>query len=279
MRIFEKMSKGWNLGMTSLKIIRDNQKLLLFPVLSSIALIFVTLTFLGGLFASSGLDVDRFIGRFAGDNQVITYLVLFAFYLVSYFVIVFFNMALIHCARLVFDGKEVSLSDGLNFSGSRLSVIFSWALVSATVGVILKFLEDRLGTIGDIVVNLVGAVWSIATFFAVPVIAYENVGPIEAVKRSGLIMKEKFGESIGANFSFGAFFLLGYLLIGLTSVGLIFVHPALAIVVGVTAALLLHTVVAAAKSVFIAATYNHLNEHAAGRFDDSNVLDSIFVQK
>ena len=265
--------------MTSLQVIKENKKLLLFPILSSIALIFILATFAGGLFASSGMDIDRLFDRLAESNQILVYALLFVYYLVNYFVIVFFNMALIHCARLIFDGKEATLSDGLNYSGSRLGAILSWAMLSATVGVILKALEDRLGAIGDIVVNLIGAVWSIATFFAVPVIAYENVGPLEAVKRSVLIMKEKFGETIGANFSFGAFFLLGYVIVFIAGAALFFLNPIFGIVCGVLMILLLHTIVAAAKSVFVAASYNHINDHAAGRFDDNDVLDSIFMPK
>ncbi len=279
MNIFDRMGNGWRLGMTSIKIIKENKSLLLFPVLSSAALITVVLTFVGGAFAVFGTDFELMIDELLGTNQIVAYATLFIFYLISYFIIVFFNVALVHCARLIFDGEKPSIKDGLAFSGSRVGTIWSWAFLSATVGVILQAIEERLGFIGQIVVGLIGAVWSIATFFVVPILAYEEVDPIEALKRSGKLMKEKWGEAIGANFSFGVFFILGYLIIIVATVALFSIHPILGIVSGVLSALLLHTVVAAAKTVFIAATYNHMMNRPAGRFDEVDVLDGVFAKK
>lgn len=279
MRFFDRMSNGWNLGMTSLKTIWENKNLLVFPVLSGVALIMVCLSFFGGAFAIFGSDLEAFLDRISGSNEIVLYGILFVFYLISYFIIVFFNVALVHCARLVFEGKQPTIKDGLDYSGSRIVPIASWALLAATVGVILKFLEDRLGWLGQIVIGLIGMVWSIATFFVVPVLAYEDLGPIDALKRSGQMMKEKWGESIGANFSFALFYILGYVVIVIATIALFFIHPILAITSAVLAALLLHTVVSASKTVFIAATYNHMTDQPAGRFDDDDRLDSLFMVK
>jgi hypothetical protein len=278
MRFFDRMSNGWTLGMTSLKTIWENKSLLVFPLMSSIALIVVTLSFFGGAFAIFGKDLNLFLDELAGGSEILLYGILFIFYLVNYFIIVFFNVGLVHCARLIFEGKEATIKDGLDYSGSRLSSIINWALLAATVGVLLQFLEDRLGWIGQIVVGFIGIAWSIATFFVVPIIAYEDIGPIDALKRSGTLMKEKWGESIGANFSFGVFFLLGYLVIILSGIALFSINPILGVVVAVLSALLLHTVIAAAKTVFIAATYNHMTDLPAGRFDNE-VLDTLFLVK
>ncbi|PHN06569.1 DUF6159 family protein [Flavilitoribacter nigricans] len=279
MSFFDRMSNGWALGMTSLKTIWENKKLLVFPALSGIALVAVCLSFFGGAFAIFGRDFEAFFNRLEETNEILLYAILFAFYLVSYFIIVFFNVALVHCARLIFAGQEATIKEGLNYSGSRIVSIGSWAILAATVGVILKFLEDRLGWLGQIVIGIIGMVWSIATFFVVPILAYEDLGPIDALKRSGAMMKEKWGESIGANFSFGVFYLLGYFFIVIAAIALFFVHPILAIVSAVLAALLLHTVVSASKTVFIAATYNHMTDKPAGRFDDDQMLDSLFLVK
>lgn len=279
MKFFDRMGNGWRLGMTSIKIIRENKSLLLFPVLSSAALITVVLTFVGGSYAIFGMDFERMIDEFLGNNQIVAYAALFVFYLISYFIIVFFNVALVHCARMIFDGQSPSVREGLAFSGSRVGTILSWAFLSATVGVILQAIEERLGWIGQLVVGLIGVVWSIATFFVVPILAYEEVDPLEALKRSGQLMKEKWGEAIGANFSFGVFFILGYLIIIVGTIALFTIHPILGIVSGVLSALLLHTVVAAAKTVFIAATYNHMMDRPAGRFDEIGALDGVFIKK
>ena len=264
--------------MTSLEIIKEHKSLLLFPVMSALSLIFVTLTFAGGAFAAFGLDIDVALDRFSEGREWVLYSVLFVYYLVNYFVIVFFNMGLVHCAKLIFDGKTPTISDGLHYSSSRLDAILSWALLAATVGVVLQMLEDRLGKVGQVIVSIIGIGWSIATFFVVPVIAYEEVGPMEAVKRSGALMREKWGEAIGANFSFGAFFLIGYMVIIIGGIALIAIQPVMGIIVMLLSALLLHTVIAAAKTVFVAAAYNHMNDRPAGRFDNG-ALDNLFVDK
>lgn len=279
MSFFDRMSNGWKLGITSLKTIQENKNLLVFPLMSGLALVVICLSFFGGAFAIFGRDIEAFLNQISQGSDVLLYGLLFVFYLINYFIIVFFNVGLVHCARLHFEGKSPTIKDGFDYSGTRLKAILSWSLLAATVGLVLRFLEDRLGWVGQIVIGLIGMVWSIATFFVVPVIAYEDVGPITALKRSGAMMKEKWGESIGANFSFGIFFLLGYLIIVVMTIALFFIHPVLAIVAAVLSSLLLHTVVAAAKTVFIAATYNHMTDQPAGRFEENDMLDTLFLVK
>ena len=205
--------------------------------------------------------------------------VLFAFYLVCYFVIVFFNVGLVYCAKRIFQGEEVSFKEGLNYSFSRVGTIFNWAILAATVGVVLNMLQERLGAVGSFISGLIGLAWSIATFFVIPVIAYENVSPFEAVKRSGLMMREKWGEALGANFGFGLLFFFGYVLIVIASVLIGFIiHPIVAVIGAVMMALLLHTALSAAEMVFVAATYQHLNGEPTGNFE-GDVLDSVFMPK
>ena len=278
MNFFDRMSNGWKLGMTSLSIIRENPSLMLFPVLSGVSLLFICLTFLGGFAAVFGFQIESYLGSLEAGGEWLAYLALFIFYLVNFTVVIFFNIGLIHCARLIMEGRDAKVGDGIAYSISRIEAIISWALLAATVGVVLKTLEDRLGFIGKIIISIVGMVWSIATFFVVPVIAYENVSPVQAVKRSGQIMKEKWGETIGANFSFGLFYLLGFVAIAVICVLLFFVHPIVAVVAGVLSILFLITLVSAAETVFLAAAYRHVNDEPVA-FYDSDILDQVFVPR
>ncbi len=266
------------MGMTSFRTLRNHPKLLLFPVFSSLSLLTVLATFFGSVAIAWGLDIGNWTGNFEGGG-IMQYLLLFGFYLVNYFVIVFFNVGLVYCAKRIFEGHEVTLTEGLNFSYSRIGVILQWAVLAATVGVILNTLQERLGFLGKIVVGLIGMVWSIATYFVVPVLAFENLPPIEAVKRSGAIIKERWGESLSANMGFGVFFLLGYLviLLGGFLIGFL-LHPIAGIAIGILAALVLHTIVSAAQTVFLAAAYQHVNDQPYGDFRE-DVLDGMFVRK
>lgn len=277
MAFFDRLSNGWELGMTSLKIIRDNPKLLLFPVMSTASLIMVCLSFFGGAGLLWGFNIDSLAENALGET--VAYIFLFAFYLINYFVIVFFNVGLVFAARRIFNGEDVTLSEAINFSSSRLGSILQWAVMAATVGILLNMLQERMGALGKIVGGILGIVWSIATFFVVPVIAFEDLTPFDAVKRSGQIIREKWGESLAANFGFGIFIFLGY--IGIIASAFLLgylLHPVVGIVAGFLAAILLHTVVAAAKTVFLAAVYQHMNHEPHGDFR-GETLDGIFIQK
>ncbi|HYC29120.1 MAG TPA: DUF6159 family protein, partial [Chitinophagaceae bacterium] len=210
MSFFDRLSNGWTISMNSFKVLKANKQLVIFPILSGISMLLILASFVTVVLAAVGWDVDAI-----GDpGQTGSILLIFLYYLVNYFIVVFFNMALIHCTHLYFKGEQPTIGQGIRFSLSRIGFIFGWAMVAATVGTILRLIAEELGLLGKIVISLIGVVWSVATFFVVPVIAYENVGPIDAIKRSSQLMKEKWGESLGAGFSFGLVRLIAFLVIG-----------------------------------------------------------------
>ncbi len=279
MKFFDRLNNGWQLAKTSLSIIEEEKSLLLFPVLSTLALIMVCATFFGGgyfifgeqlLAATETAETGSAVSLFA-------YVLAFLYYFVTYFVIIFFNSALVHCAVQVLNGEETSLSAGLEFATSKLDKILAWTSIAATVGLFLKILQSN-ERIGQIAAMIIGAGWSILTFFVVPVILYEDKDVIGSVKRSGSIMREKWGESLGANFGFGFINFIGILLIGVLAVVLAQINIILAIIVGIFSLLLLGTVMSAAQTVFLAAIYQHVNNKPTGRFDE-NVLDDAFMSK
>lgn len=218
---------------------------------------------------------------FASESggEIMGYVLLFLYYFINYFVIVFFNAALIHCAVKVMNGEETNISDGLSFAASRLLQIMTWAALAATVGVILKTLQERAGWIGKIILGLIGGVWSIATFFVVPVLIYEKQDVFTTVKRSAEIMRDTWGESLTANFGFGLMYFalifsavpLGILLFNIAPV-------ALGIVTIIAYILMGFTVLSAAKTVFIAAAYQHATGRPTGEFR-SDLLDDAFMVK
>lgn len=282
MNFIDRLKNGWKIGWTSLEIIKENPALLVFVLMSGGAMLLVLASFFSTLYFAGGASGLQQLGAWLAEAEIseqLVLIVLFLFYLIAFFIIVFFNVGLVYCARQVFEGEPVSIREGLQYSVSRVNVILPWAALAATVGVILRSLEERLGFVGQIVIGLVGAVWSIATFFVVPVLAYEDIGPIDAVKRSAAIMREKWGEAIGVNFSFGAFYLIGYLAGLATGMSMFQLHWAAGIGAGLLVIMLVHTVVSAAKTVFIAASYQHLFGEPAGHFDDTDVLDRIFAPK
>lgn len=264
MGFFGRLANGWSLAWESVKIVWANKKLMVFPIISTIVLVLVLGSFTGVLFGTGTVDalLEEGEGGRTRQQEVLGYVLLFAFYFVSWFVIIFFNMALIHCANYAMNGAEFRVGTGLSFSLSRIGAVAGWALVSATVGVILRIIEDRSDRLMQIVVSLIGMAWAILTFFVVPVIAYENLGPLAAIKRSGALFKRTWGERVGASFAFG---LVGFALVLLIAlpVGILLflVHPVAGIVGGILCIVVISVLTATAQTVFKAAAY----QYAIGR--------------
>lgn len=275
MNFINRISNGWKISMNSFTILKKNKQLLIFPILSGISMLLMIGVFLGGILAASGWNIELI----KTDNKLTNYAIMFGFYFINYFVVVFFNMALIHCSKLFFDGEEATVSAGIKFSCSRIGVILSWSLFAATVGTILKIIQENTGSIGKIITGLIGIVWTITTFFVVPVIAYENLGAIAAFKRSALLMKEKWGESLGASFSLG---LIQFLVILITAIPviliMIYINPIAGALLGVTAAIIIFAWFSAAKTLFVSSVYHNITGNLNDHFDQQ-IIDSLFVAK
>ena len=274
MNFFTRLSNGWSISMNSFRVMKENKKLIIFPVLSGISMLLVIASFVVILFAGAGWDADNI----QEQGNVTHYAELFLYYLVNYFVIVFFNTALVHCTRLYFRGEEVTVGAGLRFSLSRIGAIFSWAIFAATVGTALRLLQDNLGTVGKIITGLIGIVWSVTTFFVVPVIAYEDLGPLAAYKRSAELMREKWGESLGATFSFGLVQLLAILLVAIPSGVLFMVNPIAGIVLFALGVFTVLAVISAAQTIFISAVYHNITGDPVKNFNQQ-LADNLFEHK
>jgi hypothetical protein len=275
MSFFSRLSNGWNISLNSFKVLRENKQLIIFPLLSGISLLFTMGSFFTAALASAGWEIDA-INK---PDRITSYAIAFVYYLINYFIVVFFNTAFIHCTHLYFNGEQPTIQKGLAFSTSRLGAIFSWALFAATIGTILKAIQENVGWLGKIITGLVGIVWSVATFFVVPVIAFENAGPLTAVKRSAQLMKEKWGESLGAGFSFGIIQLLAIVLIAfpLFIVGF-FIHPLVGIALGVMGASLIFAVMSAVQTIFMSAVYHNITGDPTQHFNQQ-LIDDLFVKK
>jgi hypothetical protein len=269
------MSNGWKISMDSFAVLKENRQLILFPILSGLSMMLIIGSFLVVLFASAGWDVDGIRDQGTTAN----YVLLFVYYLVNYFIVVFFNTALVHCTHLYFKGEEPTIKAGLQFSLSRIGAIFSWAVFAATVGFILRILQENLGAIGKIITGFIGIVWSIATFFVVPVIAYENLGPIKAFERSTQLMKEKWGEKLGSAFSFGLVQLLAVVLLVIPSLILgLLVNPFAGGALFLVGVFMILAVISAAKMIFVSAVYHNINGDPVKHFNQA-LADNLFINK
>jgi hypothetical protein len=281
-----KFARSWALMRASAAMLRSDKALLAFPLLSGICSLVVAASFLIPVALAAIADGPHLSGQ-AHRWSLATYLVLFAFYLVQYFVIVFFNTALAGCALKHLRGEPTSLSDGLALARSRWASILGYALIAATVGLFLRALQERLGLIGRLVVGLLGLAWTVATFLVVPVLASQDVGPVDAVKRSVELLKRTWGENLIGNVGLGAAFglmtflavLAGAVLIG----GAVALHSLPAVVVAavvvVVAMVLLSLVQASLQGIYAAALYRYAEAGEAGTGFDQALLENAFRPK
>lgn len=274
MNFFDRMARGWEISKLSFRVLRANSSLVIFPILSGISLLLILGSFFIAVFAGFGWDT----GNLASANRLLGYSLAFVCYLINYFIIVFFNMALVHCTTLYLRGEEVTVSKGLRFSMSRIGVIFSWAVFAATIGLLLKAIQDNFGWAGKIIAGLIGIVWSIATFFTVPVLAYENVSPAQALKRSAKMMQEKWGESLGAGFSFGLIQFVAFIAVVLVALAAGYINLYAGIAVGVIGVVLLAAVFSALNTIFVSAVYNNI-QGAKDLYFRDDMFDTLFVKK
>jgi hypothetical protein len=150
---------------------------------------------------------------------------MYGFYIVSYAVMMFFNSALISVALKRLDGESASVGDGLRMAFANLPAILGYAFIAATVGFILRIIEERVGFVGRIVVAIIGAGWTLATAMTLPVLIEENVGPIEAISRSLELLKRNWGENLIGNSGIS----LGVLVVALPILALAFIFMSAAV--------------------------------------------------
>jgi hypothetical protein len=197
--VFDKISRSWSLAGQCWDVLKQDPALLVFPLMSSIALLVLLGSFALPVLALSHGMQPLTVGSTAHTSRLLFYITMYAFYVVSYAVMMFFNSALIGVALKRLDGESASIGEGLQMALANLPAILGYAMIAATVGTILRAIEERVGLIGRIVIAVIGAGWTLATAMTLPVLVQENVGPIEAISRSLDLLKSNWGENLIGN--------------------------------------------------------------------------------
>lgn len=280
--MFARFSRSWNLIKASGAVLRQDKELLLFPLFSAIATLLVAGSFIVPLITSGA--IERYDTQ-ASDVEI--GLLVFLFYLVQYFIIFFFNSALVGAAMIRLEGGNPTVADGLRIARSRIVQILGYAAIAATVGLILRLIEERLGFIGRWITGLLGLAFTVATFLTVPILVSRDIGPIEAVKESATLLKKTWGENVVGNAGMGIVFFFGYL--ALITIGMLFVYMVSAtgsavLIVTVLAVLVLAVIAlalvqSALQGVYSAALYRYAAEGNAGATFPDALLGGAFKQK
>ncbi|NRA57261.1 MAG: hypothetical protein HRU13_03975 [Phycisphaerales bacterium] len=197
--MFTRIRNGWALGMASLELLMENKKLVVFPLLSSIAALIVVASFVVPIVGTTtGRQIFMSEDPNAGAGPL---LVLFLLYFCCYFVMLFFNAALVGVTMMHLDGRPYKLTDGLRIAWDRFSLILMWAVIAASVGFAIKMIEQRSQLAGKIVALLLGSAWTAMTYFVVPVLIVERAPAHKAIGRSFSLVKQTWGEGLVANWA------------------------------------------------------------------------------
>lgn len=284
--MFDWFTRGWKMTKSSWAVLKNNPSLALLPVLSGVALVAVTTLLAVPIIFGAAIGASLHASEQA--QNIYAYVALFLWYFVCTFVIVFCNAALISSALQSFSGQPTSIGSGLAAAGRRSAQILGWSFVAATVGVLLRGLQslanEKFGFIGQLAAAIAEGAWSVVTYFVVPVVVTEGVGPINAVKRSSSILRRTWGESLAGSAGLGAVMFLMVLpffgLVALVATGVggetARAVSGVVLVIYVLAVTVIYTTL---NTIFRAAVYNYATTGMTPNEMDAALLQSAFRRK
>jgi len=294
-----RLSRGWSMAKASFTVLKQYPKLAILPAMSGAIFLLVAGVILASLLPQLGLahNTTSSIWNWLGDGKspsIWFYVAGFAVVFVMTAMAIFFNVALIHCALRAHAGETPSIRAGLAAAVSLLPQILGWALVTTTIGIVLNMitdaLKDYLGFLGGLLGGLLELSWAVITYFVVPVLVTEKVGPITAVKRSAAVLRSKWGESLAGEARIGLLGTLFFLLSALIFAGgaaLVFSKGAMAMagigvilmVLGVLAAIVSMVVVQTLSTIFQSGVYIYATTGQVPPSLDRDLVEGAFQPK
>ena len=254
----------------SYRMLMQDKELMVLPLMSGAIIAFAVIT-LGFGFGLHRVDVEQ-----AG---VSTYVPIFLMYVVTYTIGIFFQAAVVAGATERMRGGDPTVRSALSAAASRIGPILLWAVVAATVGMLLRVIQERVGFVGRIIARLIGAAWSLATLFVVPVIVLEDRSVGDSISRSVDVFKKTWGETMVGNISLGAAALCAWVTLVAVTGLLAYAVGIGAIVVLVVGAITLMIFVSAMEVIYLATLFRYATEGDAAPGFDKSLLDQAFVQK
>ena len=265
----DRIARSFRLVEQSYRLLMQDKELMILPLISgAIGLVIV------GVVAGFG-----FATSFALEPGPALYIPLFLFYVVMFSISYFFQAAVIAGATERMRGGDPTVSSALSAAARRMGPIVIWAVVSATVGVILRTIQDRVGFVGKIVVGLLGAAWAFATFFVVPVLVLEDHTLEDSFKRSVDLFKKTWGENLVGGASIGVAVFCAWVTLFAATGLLAYVIGVAAVAFLVVGAIALIVFSSALQGVFTASLFRYATEGKGPSGFDPDLLQNAFVPK
>ena len=268
--MFERISRSWSLVKTSAGVLAKDKALLVFPLLSLLSTCLLGLAFVLPALGFGALDA-------IGSKGVPIW---------SYgLAVFFFNTALVGAALIRLEGGEPSVGDGLRLARQKVMPLLGYAAIAATVGMLIRGLQERSGFIGRWLVGLLGVAWTAVTFLVVPILVSRTIGPIDAIKDSAMLLKKTWGENLIGRGGVGLAFGLLYTMASVLSVGMILAAALsksavliVSVVIVVALSFLMMALVQTALSgIYSAALYRYASEDKTMPEFDQRLLAEAFT--
>ena len=287
----DKIRRSWALVKASWAVLKADKELALFPVVSAILVAIAIAIIAGGFTIVTGDGAREIADRFddnSNRNWTIGDIVtLFIIYFVTVLIATFFNAALIGATLKRLRGGDPTFRDGLKVASGRLGSIVGYAAIAATVGVVIQLIRSRSNALGDIAGGVLNVAWGVATFLVVPVLVAEDVGPADAIRRSGSLLKKTWGEQIAGNVSLGLISFVAMLVVGLVGALLIWLAAATGSTIAVGGAVTLliiaiaviAVIFSALNAIYKAAVYEYAADGIAASAFGQDALSNAFVAK
>jgi hypothetical protein len=253
-----RIKNGWRLAKASWQVLSHDREMVAVPIIAGLValIVFVAVAGPGALLLGGG-EAD------GGADWALGVVIAIAGVLAMW-VTVIGQAAVVSGAGQRMDGADPTLATAFAGARGRSGRLLEWAVLATVVAAVLDLLRQRLGVAGQLLASLGNVAFAVMSFLALPVIVFEDVGAIEAFKRSSRLLRHTWGEQITFSFGLG---LLGFVaaLPGLVlAAGLGFTGIVALQVVGVALGVLwvvaVAAIVSALSAVFKTALYRYANQ-------------------
>lgn len=280
-----RLKLGWLLLKQSFKIIKSSPQLFSYVIISIAITIAIELLFMG-LYT---MDVMwwHVLSSDSATSDVLFYGSVYLFMLLMTFVTYFYTVALSANVLSTFRGNSSTFAENIAVARKKVPAIITYALISTTIGFILRLIEERLQWLGKLISLILGALWTLLTTFTLPIIADSDKSGVAAIKESFQLFKENWGQTIVSRVALGGLATLFYLLviIPVTILLLILCAPlgifGLLIPLGIFVITMVAFImlITMATNVLNVCLYYYARYNAIPPAFDAELLASVFVEK
>ena len=273
-----RVGRSFQLVAQSYRMLMRDKELMVLPLISGVIIAAVVAAVVFGFGLNWGV-LDSVEPEAVSRVPPELYAPLFIAYVLMYGIGIFFQAAVVAGATERMRGGDPTVGSSLAAAARRLGPIFMWAIVAATVGLVIRAIHERVGLVGKIITWLLGAAWTLGTFFIVPVLVLEDRSVRESFGRSVRVFRDTWGETVVGGTTLGAASVCAWLtLVALTGLIAWAVGP-IALVVGGMGAILLMIFFSAMEGIYLASLYRYATERQTPPGFDSGLLGQAFTPK